>query len=440
MIDSRDDIIWLSFPGWTQKVPLAFVIAVVVWVPQIAILTPWEPLPHLLLLFGPIVHHITKARNGLWPVPPKISVDAWVGDAVVEAVDDVALQNVRDGGTDVEEAMCVRPQELVTFLLTLGKIVMSTCTSDRSLEVVDEDLLEALPGVDGVAAEALQPGERRKVQSHQKVDDFGDVRAPCNLNGCGVATEPLLRSLLAVVLGDADRLEALRVLIAAKSHRESRKTITAISPFSLDPFTYLTPGGDHRPRIAAFINVLAQVFCRRPMIGLSRVTLQRWLLPPARGLAPVSVVVVVARLKSRTTASRSAVSLSSTLTHALLPDGGNWILLIQLDPGPLLVKECLVNVWIVAVLEDGRDLGNVSHRGPETPFTYSDKLRVKLAIHRSPTLVGPPSPDRAGPVPGPPRLAIGVILFASVGSGLILRDRFEVDDGKTTIVLAFFRH
>jgi hypothetical protein len=44
--------------------------------PQIAILAPREPLPHLLLLFGPVVHHITKARNSFRPVPPKVSVDA----------------------------------------------------------------------------------------------------------------------------------------------------------------------------------------------------------------------------------------------------------------------------------------------------------------------------------------------------------------------------
>jgi hypothetical protein len=74
-IHSRDDIIWLTFPGRTRKVPLAFVIAVVVWAPQNAILAPREPLPHLLLLLGPIVHHITEARNSLWPVPPKIHVD-----------------------------------------------------------------------------------------------------------------------------------------------------------------------------------------------------------------------------------------------------------------------------------------------------------------------------------------------------------------------------
>jgi hypothetical protein len=129
-----------------------------------------------------------KARNSLWPVPPIIPVDVWVGDAVVEAVDDVVLRDVRDGGADVEEATCVGLQELVTFLFTLSKIVTSACTSDRSLEVVDGDLLESLPGVDGVVAEALQPRVRRRVQSHREVDDLGDVGAPCDLNGRGVAT------------------------------------------------------------------------------------------------------------------------------------------------------------------------------------------------------------------------------------------------------------
>jgi hypothetical protein len=208
-IDSRDDIIWLSFPGWTRKVPLAFVVAVVVWAPQIAILTPREPLPHLLLLFGPIVHHITKARNSLRPVPSEIPVGAQVSDAVVETIDDVVLRDVRDGGADVEETTRVGPQKLVIFLLTLSTIVTSTYTSNHSLEVVDEDLLEALPGVNGVVAEALQPSETRRVKSHREVDDFGDIRTPCDLNGRGVATEPLLRGLLAVVLGDADRFEAL---------------------------------------------------------------------------------------------------------------------------------------------------------------------------------------------------------------------------------------
>jgi hypothetical protein len=154
---------------------------------------------------------------------------------------------------------CVGPQELVTFLLTLSKIVTSTCTSDRSLEVVDEDLLEALPGVDGVVAEAFQPSERRRVQSHQEVDDFGDIRTACNLNGRGVATEPLLRSLLAVVLGDADRFEALWILVAAETCRKSRELIATVSTINFDFFTDLAPGGDHGPHVATFIDVLAQV-------------------------------------------------------------------------------------------------------------------------------------------------------------------------------------
>jgi hypothetical protein len=66
--------------------------------------------------------------------------------------------------------------------------VTSTCTGDRPLEVVDEDFPEPLLGVDRVVAEALQLRERRKVQSHQEVDNLGDVGAPCDFNGGAVTT------------------------------------------------------------------------------------------------------------------------------------------------------------------------------------------------------------------------------------------------------------
>jgi hypothetical protein len=59
----------------------------------------------------------------------------------------------------------------------------STCVGDRPLEVVDEDLLEPLPGVDRVVSEALQPCERYRVQSHREVDDLGDVRASYDFYG-----------------------------------------------------------------------------------------------------------------------------------------------------------------------------------------------------------------------------------------------------------------
>jgi hypothetical protein len=120
--------------------------------------------------------------------------------------------------------------------------------------------------------------------------------------------------------------------------------VAAVSTFGLDFLADLAPGVDHGPRIAAFIDVLAQVFWKRPVIGLPRVTPWRCLLPPARGLAPADVVVVVAGLRSRASASRSAVSLAPNLTHALLPDGGRQVLLIQLDPCPLRIKKCLTHI------------------------------------------------------------------------------------------------
>jgi hypothetical protein len=210
--------------------------------------------------------------------------------------------------------------------------------------------------------------------------------------------------------------------------------------FGLDFFTYLAPGVDHGLCIAAFIDVLPQVFWRRSMIGLSRVTPWRWLLPPARSLAPVSVIVVVAGLRSRATASRSAVSLALTLAHALLPDNRYRILLIQLDPSPLRVKKCLTQIRIVTALEYSRNPGDIGHQSPEAPFAYGSEFRVELTMHRSPALIDPPPPDCAAPIPGPPCLTIGVVLVAGVGCGLIFGDRIKFADGKMTIILAFFRH
>jgi hypothetical protein len=53
------------------------------------------------------MRHVMKSCNSFWSVPPKVSVDAWVGDAIVEAVDNVLLQDVRNGGSHVEETACV---------------------------------------------------------------------------------------------------------------------------------------------------------------------------------------------------------------------------------------------------------------------------------------------------------------------------------------------
>jgi hypothetical protein len=181
MIHSRDEVVWLALSRWTRIVPLALVGTIVICAPQVAVIAPREPLPHLFLLLGSVMHHVTKSCNSFWSVPPKISVDAWVGDAIVEAVDNVLLRDIHNGGTHVEEMACVGPEELVAFLFTLSKVMMSTCMGDRPLKVVNEDFLEPLLGVDRVVIEALQPCERCRVQSHREVDDLGDVGSSCNI-------------------------------------------------------------------------------------------------------------------------------------------------------------------------------------------------------------------------------------------------------------------
>jgi hypothetical protein len=45
--------------------------------------------------------------NSLRPVPPEVSVDGWISDAIVEAVNDVLHRDIPDGGADIEETACV---------------------------------------------------------------------------------------------------------------------------------------------------------------------------------------------------------------------------------------------------------------------------------------------------------------------------------------------
>jgi hypothetical protein len=71
------------------------------------------------------------------------------------------------------------------------------------------------------------------------------------------------------------------------------------------------------------------------MIGLSWVASRRWLLPLASGLTLASVVVVIAELRSRTTACHSTVSLAAAFAHEFFSDGRRPVLLIELNPCPL---------------------------------------------------------------------------------------------------------
>jgi hypothetical protein len=184
---------------------------------------PREVFTLQILLIHPGLYHITKPYDGLGAVAIEVPKKGLVSDAVVVAVVDIFLGDVSDGGARVEEAVGVGAQELVPFLLALRQVITSTCPSDRSLEDVDEDQLQIILGIDGVLLEALQPHEWGSLQSHHKVDKLGGVGATHDFYGHGVAPDPLLRSLLAVVLGNPDRFEALQVRVQTKVMRELQK-------------------------------------------------------------------------------------------------------------------------------------------------------------------------------------------------------------------------
>jgi hypothetical protein len=66
--------------------------------------------------------------------------------------------------------------------------------------------------------------------------------------------------LFAVVLGDPNWLEALRVLVTVEPCCERWKAITAVGTFWIGYFTLSASGINYGSRIASFIDFLAQVF------------------------------------------------------------------------------------------------------------------------------------------------------------------------------------
>jgi hypothetical protein len=63
------------------------------------------------------------------------------------------------------------------------------------------------------------------VQAEGEVETLGVVVVASVLDGEGVASEPLHRILLRVVLGDSQRLEFLREVEVAKSRREGGEAV-----------------------------------------------------------------------------------------------------------------------------------------------------------------------------------------------------------------------
>jgi hypothetical protein len=64
-----------------------------------------------------------------------------LGEALLEAVNDVFVGDVDDGGSGVEATPGVGPQGLVMLLLALRQVMTSTYLKHEALEVDDENLL-----------------------------------------------------------------------------------------------------------------------------------------------------------------------------------------------------------------------------------------------------------------------------------------------------------
>lgn len=71
----------------------------------------------LVLLVHPSLHHVIELDDGLGSVASKVSEETLLGEAVLEALDDIFVGDV---GAGFEEAPSVGPQGLVLLLLALS--------------------------------------------------------------------------------------------------------------------------------------------------------------------------------------------------------------------------------------------------------------------------------------------------------------------------------
>ena len=87
------------------------------------------------------MHHLSERCNSFGFVPTKIFINVWIGNTVVEVVDDILVGDVGDCGADVEEASCVGAERFVSVLPAVSQIMMGARASDCSLEVVHKNSL-----------------------------------------------------------------------------------------------------------------------------------------------------------------------------------------------------------------------------------------------------------------------------------------------------------
>jgi hypothetical protein len=99
---SHDFMVWLALSGGFQVVLLAFVGAVAVV--ALVVVALGEALVLLILLVGPSLHHVMELHDSLGAVAAKVTVDVLRAEAVLDALDDVLVGDVGDGGAHLEEA------------------------------------------------------------------------------------------------------------------------------------------------------------------------------------------------------------------------------------------------------------------------------------------------------------------------------------------------
>ena len=90
-------------------------------------------------------------------------------ESAVKLVDDVFVGDFWDRSAYDEEVLQVQSNGLIVLLSAEREVMSCGSSTQGSLEVFDESLLEIIPDEDGVRLQAVQPRERCWMQGHWEV-------------------------------------------------------------------------------------------------------------------------------------------------------------------------------------------------------------------------------------------------------------------------------
>jgi hypothetical protein len=101
-LNSRDLLVWLAFLGIPRVVSLALVKMLVV-VALLVIVVLGEMIILLVLPVSPPCHHVVQFHGSSRMIASRVVVGVLREEDVLEAVDDVLISDVGDGGSYLEE-------------------------------------------------------------------------------------------------------------------------------------------------------------------------------------------------------------------------------------------------------------------------------------------------------------------------------------------------